>query len=72
VVLSLITAQNLTFEERKFSVEEAYGAREAFVTSASQTVMPVVAIDGRPVGNGAPGLVATALRRDFPAHAKTG
>jgi len=32
--------------------------------------MPVVTIDGRPVGNGAPGLVATALRRDFPAHAK--
>jgi D-alanine transaminase len=72
VVLSLIAAQNLAFEERKFSVEEAYGAREAFVTSASQTVMPVVAIDGRPVGNGAPGLVATALRRDFPAHAKMG
>jgi D-alanine transaminase len=70
VVLSLIAAQNLAFEERKFSLEEAYGAREAFVTSASQTVMPVVSIDGRPVGNGAPGLVATALRRDFPAYAK--
>jgi D-alanine transaminase len=70
VVLSLVAAQNLAFEERKFSVEEAYGAREAFVTSASQTVMPVVSIDGRPVGNGAPGLVATALRRDFPSHAK--
>ncbi|MFL5046362.1 MAG: D-amino-acid transaminase [Xanthobacteraceae bacterium] len=70
VVLSLVAAQNLAFEERKFSVQEAYGAREAFVTSASQTVMPVVSIDGRPVGNGAPGLVATALRRDFPAHAK--
>ena len=70
VVLEVVAAQNLAFEERKFTVEEAYGAREAFVTSASQTVMPVVAIDGRPVGNGAPGLVATALRRDFPAHAK--
>src|SRR5215510_12588266 len=72
VVLSVIAAQNLAFEERQFSVEEAYGAREAFVTSASQTVMPVVAIDGRPVGNGAPGLVATALRRDFPDYAKVG
>jgi D-alanine transaminase len=32
--------------------------------------MPVVSIDGRSVGNGAPGLVATALRRDFPQHAE--
>src|SRR4051812_26520164 len=65
VVLDVIAGQNLGFEERKFSIEEAYGAREAFVTSASQIVMPVVSIDGKPVGNGAPGLVATALRRDF-------
>jgi D-alanine transaminase len=71
-VLKLVAAQKLAFEERKFSVEEAYGAREAFVTSASQTVMPVVSIDGRPVGNGAPGLVAAALRRDFPAYAMIG
>jgi len=65
VVLDLIADQNLGFEERKFSIEEAYRAREAFVTSASLIVTPVVSIDGKPVGNGAPGLVATALRRDF-------
>jgi D-alanine transaminase len=65
VLLDVIAAQGLKLEERPFSVEEAYAAREAFVTSATQIVMPVVAIDGRPVGNGAPGLVATALRRDF-------
>jgi D-alanine transaminase len=65
-----MASQKLDFEERKFSVDEAYAAREAFVTSASQTVMPVVSIDGRPVGNGAPGLVATALRRDFIQHAE--
>jgi D-alanine transaminase len=70
VVLDLMASQKLAFEERKFSVDEAYAAREAFVTSASQTVMPVVSIDGRPVGNGAPGLVATALRRDFIQHAE--
>jgi len=34
--------------------------------------MPVVRIDGRPVGNGAPGLVASALRRDFHRHAELG
>jgi D-alanine transaminase len=57
-------------EERPFTREEAYAAREAFVTSASQIVMPVVQIDGRPVGNGAPGLVATALRREFHRFAE--
>jgi D-alanine transaminase len=70
VVLDVIAGQNLAFEERGFSVEEAYAAREAFVTSASQIVMPVVSIDGRPIGNGAPGLVATALRRDFHRFAE--
>jgi D-alanine transaminase len=53
-------------------MEEAYAAREAFVTSATQFVMPVVRIDGRPVGNGAPGLIASALRRDYHAHAEIG
>jgi D-alanine transaminase len=70
VLLDVIKGQGLRFEERPFTVEEAYAAREAFITSASQTVMPVVRIDGRPVGNGAPGMVATALRRDFHGHSE--
>jgi D-alanine transaminase len=70
VVIDVIKAQGLIFEERAFTVEEAYAAREAFITSASQTVLPVVSINGRPVGNGAPGLVATALRRDYHRHAE--
>lgn len=65
VVRDLIAAEGLAFEERAFTVEEAYAAREAFVTSASQIVMPVVAIDGRPIGNGAPGLTAGLLRRGY-------
>src|SRR5256714_12567742 len=72
VLLDVIAAHQLTLEERAFTVEEAYAAREAFVTSATQLVMPVVRIDGRPVGNGAPGLVASALRRDFHHHAELG
>ena len=71
VVLDVIRAQGLAFEERAFTVDEAYAAREAFVTSASQIVMPVVRIDGRPVGNGAPGLIAAALRRDYHGHAES-
>ncbi len=70
VLLDVIKAQGVKFEERAFTVEEAYAAREAFVTSASQVVTPVVRIDGRPVGNGAPGLIATALRREFHRFAE--
>ena len=72
VVLDVIAAQGLALEERAFTVGEAYAAREAFVTSASQIVLPVVSIDGRPVGNGAPGLIAMALRRDYHRHADIG
>lgn len=70
VLLNVLKAQGLELDERPFTVAEAYAAREAFVTSASQSVMPVVRIDGRPVGNGAPGLVATALRQDFHRHSE--
>jgi D-alanine transaminase len=70
VLIDVIRAQGLEFEERPFTVEEAYGAREAFLTSASQIVMPVVRIDDRPVGNGAPGSVAVALRAEFHRHAE--
>jgi D-alanine transaminase len=70
VLIDVIKAQGLEFEERPFTVEEAQAAREAFLTSASQIVMPVVRIDNRPVGNGAPGSVATALRAEFHRHAE--
>jgi D-alanine transaminase len=72
VVIDVIKAQGLAFEERCFTVEEAYRAREAFITSASQIVLPVVSIDGRPVGNGAPGSIAVGLRREYHRHAEIG
>jgi D-alanine transaminase len=70
VVLEVIAEHGLKLEERAFTMDEAYAAREAFITSATQFVTPVVRIDGRPVANGAPGLIATALRRDYHAHAE--
>jgi D-alanine transaminase len=70
VLIDVIKAQGLEFEERPFTVAEAQAAREAFLTSASQIVMPVVRIDDRPVGNGAPGSIATALRAEFHRHAE--
>lgn len=49
-------------EERPFTLDEAMAADEAFFTSASAFVMPVVQIDGASVGPGTPGPVATRLR----------
>jgi D-alanine transaminase len=72
VVLDVVKAQGLTVEERAFTLAEAYAAREAFVTSASQIVMPVVSIDGRSIGDGKPGPVAMALRREFHRFAEAG
>ena len=71
VLIDVIRAQGLELEERPFTAEEAYGAREAFLTSASQIVMPVIRIDEHPVGNGAPGLIATALRAEFHRYAES-
>jgi D-alanine transaminase len=55
----------LKFEERYFTVEEAQQAREAFITSATTIVLPVVEIDGKPVANGHPGSMAALLRSKF-------
>ena len=55
-----------------FTLKEAYAAREAFVTSASQIVVPVVSIDGRAIGDGKPGPIATVLRGAFHSYAEIG
>lgn len=70
VVKAALRAEHLTLDERPFTVAEALAAKEAFVTAASQIVMPVVRIDGQPVGAGVPGPVAAALRRIFHHHAE--
>jgi D-alanine transaminase len=70
VVRDAVAAQGLTLVERAFTTAEALAAREAFVTAASQIVQPVVRIDGKPVGDGRPGAVATGLRREFHRHAE--
>lgn len=64
-VLDVIAKLGMTFEERPFTVEEAMNAREAFVTSASSVVMPVVAINSTAVANGHPGSVSSSLRDAF-------
>lgn len=61
-ILRLAEEAGLTIEERFFTLEEAYGAAEAFLTSASNFVLPVVSVDGRPIGNGRPGALTRRLR----------
>ena len=51
--------------ERNFTIDEAKDADEAFITSASSFVMPVVEIDGAAVGTGTPGSVARRLREIY-------
>ncbi|MFN0219128.1 MAG: D-amino-acid transaminase [Hyphomicrobium sp.] len=58
-------ALGLGVAERAFSLEESYAAREAFITSATNTVMPVVEIDGRKIGDGKPGPLSRRLRSYF-------
>lgn len=65
VLLDVIASLQMKLEERPFTPEEAYGAAEAFVTASSQIVMPVVTIDGKPIGNGVPGPLALKLREQF-------
>jgi D-alanine transaminase len=61
-VLRLSREDNVTVEERAFSLDEAYAASEAFITSASTFVMPVVKIDDQVIGTGEPGPTAIRLR----------
>jgi D-alanine transaminase len=59
--LALESGMSVTY--RPFTVEEALAAREAFITSASTLCQAVVRIDGRQIGDGRPGPVATRLRQ---------
>ncbi len=61
-VLKLARERQIKVEERAFTIEEAQDAAEAFVTSASVFVGPVVAIDGVTLGDGKPGPITRALR----------
>lgn len=61
-LMTLAKELNLTIEERFFTIEEAYQAKEAFISSATTFVWPVVEIDDKPIGSGKPGEIALRLR----------
>jgi D-alanine transaminase len=69
-VLAIASEEGVEFEERQFTVAEALAANEAFVTSATSFVTPVIRIDGNPVGDGLPGPLTKRLLawyRDYVA-----
>ena len=70
-VLKFAREAQMEVEERPFTIQEAQYADEAFFTSASAFVMPVVELDGRPIGTGKPGPVATRLREIYLEESRT-
>ena len=69
-VVALAEERQLKVEERLFTVTDALAAKEAFITSASSFVQPVISIDGKPVGDGKPGPMATRLREIYIEFAR--
>ncbi|TFF25670.1 D-amino-acid transaminase [Jiella endophytica] len=61
-VLRLAAESGIAIKERPFTVDEALAAKEAFISSASSFVMPVVEIDGQPIADGRPGEITRRLR----------
>jgi D-alanine transaminase len=69
-ILAMLAKEGSGFEERAFTLEETYAAREAFLTSAGNSVMPVVAVNDRAIGDGRPGATTLALREKFHLFAE--
>jgi len=72
VVLAAAREAGLAVVERKFTVAEALQAKEAFLTSASGAAVPVVAIDGKAVANGHPGLLTLRLQALYAGKSGSG
>ena len=70
VLLQLCAKHNVKLEERLFTVEEALAADEAFLSSATTLVMPIVDIDGTMIGGGQPGPMARKMREAYIAEIK--
>ena len=66
-MLAQAVSMELTVEERAFSIDEAKDAAEAFVTSSTLLIMPVVEIDGHKIGDGQPGERTRTIRQNYLA-----
>lgn len=69
-LLELCEKEGITLEQRLFTLDEALAADEAFITSATTIVLPVVSIDGSTIGTGEPGPITQKLRALYLARLK--
>lgn len=63
-----IAGKQFKVEERELTLEEAYQAKEAFITSTTKHILPVVQLDGRVIGDGQPGDVTVMLKMELDDH----
>jgi len=63
-----IAGKQFKVEERELTLEEAYQAKEAFITSTTKHILPVVQLDGRMIGDGQPGDVTVMLKMELDDH----
>jgi D-alanine transaminase len=68
VILELARRDGIEVVERPFALDEAHAAREAALSSTSSWLLPVTAIDGRPISNGMPGHAVRRLMELYAAH----
>jgi len=68
MVLKLARKAGIKVVERPFSLKEAKAAKEAFLTSTTSNVLPITRIDGKPVGNGKPGVATLKLLALYHEH----
>ena len=69
-VIAIAKEMGLQIEERPFTPDELFSAREAFISGAGTLVLPVIEVDGKPIGNGGPGTVTSELRQRYIALLK--
>ncbi|OYU70172.1 MAG: D-amino acid aminotransferase [Alphaproteobacteria bacterium PA2] len=70
-LLDILQAEGISVDQSPFTPAEALAASEAFITGAGALVLPVVVVDGKPVGNGKVGPVASRLRRLYIEQARS-
>ena len=69
-LLDILQAEGISIDQSPFTPAEALAANEAFITGAGALVLPVVALDGKPIGNGKVGPMASRLRRLYIKQAR--
>jgi D-alanine transaminase len=67
-IVAVAKAEKLKLAERAFTLKEALGAREAFLTSTTAAALPVTSIDGHKIGNGKPGAITMKVREHYLAE----